>query len=90
MESKHARQSKPLVLATDRLVNVTLSGRDGNDSYRDTPASVYLNICKETVITVFYLSLLLVSGIAHHSVPVVNRPTVWCWSGDSKESASLR
>ena len=33
---------------------------------------------------------LLVSDSAPHSVPVDDGPTMWCWSGHSKESAPLQ
>ena len=44
------RASEPLVFSTDRLVNVIIRvGQHEKDLYRDTPASFYLNKCKETV-----------------------------------------
>ena len=52
--------------------------------------SFLLHNCKETVendclYSQCFTSLVPVSDVAPHSVPVVDLPTMWCWSGRSKE-----
>ena len=47
--SKHVCQCNPLVLATERLISYYKGLTTWKDPYRDTPVSVYLNNCQETV-----------------------------------------
>ena len=89
-KGKPASQIKPLIFTTGRLVNVIISvGPHGKDPYRDTSAHVYLNNCKETVENYClnsqcFTSLdLPVSDLPPHSVPVVDWPAMWRWSGHS-------